>query len=76
MTILSSTRITYHSNQVFGLTHNLPVIGQVLKLTKLVDTLLIRNLRSRADVKADALQHRTEGWYIWRCIHRKSHTIP
>ena len=76
MTILSSTWITYHSDQVFILTHTLPVIGQGLNLDKLFDTILVRNLRSRSDGKADTLQHRPEGWYIWRCIHPKSHTIP
>ena len=76
MTILSSTWFTYHSYQVFRLTHTLPVIGQGLKITKLVDTLLIINLRSRADGKADSLQHRPEVWYIGRFVHLKSHTIP
>ena len=60
MIILSYTRLMYHYDQVFGLTHDFPVIGQGLKLTKLVDTLLIRNRRNRTDVKTDGLQHRLE----------------
>ena len=75
MTILPSTRITYHCNQVFSLTHTITAIGQGLNLNKLVDTLLIINLRSGADGKSDGLQHRPEGCYIGCRIHRKSHTI-
>ena len=75
MTILSYTRLTYHCDQVFDLTHTFPVIGQGLKLTKLVDTLLIINIWSGADGKSDGLKYHPEGCYIGCCIYRKSHTI-
>ena len=64
MTILSSTRLTYHCDQVFGLTHTLSVIGKGLKIAKLVRpywleivvaALMVKPMASSIVLKADIL---------------------